>query len=121
MKNTTKTTQEQNNEIPVRWGILRSVFLLGIRLYQRMLSPILGGQCRFYPSCSDYALLNFSYRPIVIAFFSSVWRIIRCNPWNKKTGVEYPFGIKEKQADDFLKHNSYHFHRHKEEKNDLKN
>lgn len=112
MKDTKKTQEQDSESVPVRWGIFRSIFLLVIRLYQRLLSPILGGQCRFYPTCSDYALLNFTYRPIFVAFFSSLWRIIRCNPWNKNTGVEYPFGIKEKQADEFLKHNSNHSHRH---------
>lgn len=110
-------TKENNSEaleafLPLRWGIFRSFFLLLIRLYQRWLSPVMGNQCRFYPSCSDYALLNFSYRPLVYAFISTLWRILRCNPWNHNVGVEYPWGISAAQADVFLKKNSARKHKH---------
>lgn len=96
-------------ENKVHSGMFRWLFLKMILAYQKWLSPIMGNQCRFYPSCSDYALLNFSYRSLPVAFFSSLWRILRCNPWNKNYGVEYPFGIKAKVADDFIKNHSGHF------------
>ena len=52
-----------------------------IKLYQKYLSPILGQNCRFHPTCSQYALealkVHGAYRGSVLA----VKRIIRCNPW----------------------------------------
>tara|TARA_Y100000816_G_scaffold284391_1_gene262502 strand:+ start:113 stop:349 length:237 start_codon:yes stop_codon:yes gene_type:complete len=52
-----------------------------IKIYQRYLSPILGQNCRFSPTCSQYALealkVHGTYRGSILA----VKRIIRCNPW----------------------------------------
>lgn len=93
----------------IRKGWLRALFFKTILVYQKWLSPIMGNQCRFYPSCSDYALLNFAYRSVPVAFFSSLWRILRCNPWNKNFGLDYPFGIEAKSADAFIKNHSRRF------------
>jgi putative membrane protein insertion efficiency factor len=60
-------------------------FLLLIRIY-RLFSPlkqlILGpyARCRFYPTCSEYALECFQTLPLHIALFRSFTRIFRCNP-----------------------------------------
>ncbi|MVN21946.1 membrane protein insertion efficiency factor YidD [Mucilaginibacter arboris] len=56
-------------------------FILLIRLYQILLSPILGASCRFTPTCSQYGLEAIrKYGP-----FKGGWltlkRIGRCNPW----------------------------------------
>jgi hypothetical protein len=52
----------------------------GVRLYQRFLSPFLGGQCRFEPSCSHYALACLERHGAMRGFFLSVGRILRCQP-----------------------------------------
>jgi putative membrane protein insertion efficiency factor len=52
-----------------------------VRLYQLTLSPILGRQCRFTPTCSNYmiqAVLNYG---AAVGFCKGVWRILRCNPF----------------------------------------
>ena len=52
-----------------------------IKFYQRFLSPMLGQNCRFHPTCSQYALealkVHGTYRGSILA----VKRIIRCHPW----------------------------------------
>ncbi len=52
-----------------------------VRAYQWTLGPMLGGQCRFYPSCSAYAIealrLHGAGRGSVLA----AGRVLRCNPW----------------------------------------
>lgn len=88
-------------EIKRRWGIFRSFMLAFIRSYQTLLSPIMGNQCRFYPTCSEYARLSFQYRNIFKAFFSSIWRILRCNPYNKG-GIDYPPDIPQSTIDNEL-------------------
>ena len=53
-----------------------------IRLYQWTLSPLLGPTCRFYPSCSQYALQSI----LRFGFFHGSWlglrRLGRCHPWH---------------------------------------
>ena len=51
--------------------------------YQVALSPILGGQCRFYPSCSQYAIECFEIFPFWKAAPKAAWRILRCNPLSR--------------------------------------
>lgn len=52
-----------------------------IRLYRVTLSGWLGGQCRFYPSCSQYAEDAIRERGAVRGSLLVVWRVLRCNPF----------------------------------------
>ncbi|MGH2596113.1 MAG: membrane protein insertion efficiency factor YidD [Actinomycetota bacterium] len=52
-----------------------------IRLYRATLSGWLGGQCRFYPSCSRYAEDAIRELGAVKGTFLAVWRVLRCNPF----------------------------------------
>ncbi|MCX8064140.1 MAG: membrane protein insertion efficiency factor YidD [Candidatus Hydrogenedentes bacterium] len=51
-----------------------------IRLYQWAISPFLGENCRFYPSCSSYAIEAFQRYGFVKGFMLSFWRLLRCQP-----------------------------------------
>ena len=63
---------------------MKHVCILLIRFYQKFLSPLKGGPCcRFYPSCSAYALEAFTNRGFFVGFGLTVWRILRCNPFCK--------------------------------------
>jgi putative membrane protein insertion efficiency factor len=50
--------------------------------YRRLLSPMLGPRCRFYPSCSSYALEAISVHGAVKGSALATARICRCHPWN---------------------------------------
>lgn len=52
-----------------------------IRLYQRILSPWLGNNCRFHPSCSQYAIEALSIHGIFRGSAYAAWRILRCQPY----------------------------------------
>lgn len=56
-------------------------FILLIRLYQLLISPILGPKCRFTPSCSNYSLEAFKKYGLFKGFWLTVKRIGRCHPW----------------------------------------
>jgi hypothetical protein len=60
-----------------------------IRMYQRTLSPLLGQHCRFYPSCSEYAVLAMYQSGFWIGGIKGAWRILRCNPFGG-SGVDFP-------------------------------
>jgi putative membrane protein insertion efficiency factor len=53
-----------------------------LRLYQRVVSPLYGPTCRFYPSCSQYALVAVERHGVVRGAALAGWRLLRCNPWN---------------------------------------
>ena len=58
--------------------------LIGLaRLYQAMLSPLIGRQCRFYPTCSNYFIQAVEKRGAVVGTLKGLWRICRCNPFCK--------------------------------------
>lgn len=52
-----------------------------IRMYQVLLSPLLPRRCRFYPSCSQYAIEAFSIHGFFRGCYLILCRIGRCNPW----------------------------------------
>lgn len=81
-----------------RTGIVREFMLLLIRFYRMALSPFLGGQCRYYPTCSMYSLECFMYLPMHKAFYFSIKRIFSCHPGNPG-GEDYPPGIYEKETE----------------------
>jgi putative membrane protein insertion efficiency factor len=56
-------------------------FIVLIKLYQWILSPVIGPSCRFTPSCSNYALQAFKKYGPFKGFWLSVKRISRCHPW----------------------------------------
>ena len=53
-----------------------------IRLYQLAVSPLLGANCRFYPSCSSYALQAIERFGCLRGGWLSLKRIGRCHPWH---------------------------------------
>lgn len=60
----------------------RHLLVLLIRGYQRFVSPLTPPTCRFYPSCSAYAVIALERHGVIRGTRLAVWRILRCNPWN---------------------------------------
>jgi putative membrane protein insertion efficiency factor len=50
--------------------------------YRRLVSPFLGQRCRFYPSCSTYAVTAVETHGVVKGLWLAARRIARCHPWN---------------------------------------
>jgi hypothetical protein len=53
------------------------------RFYQLAISPLLGGHCRYTPSCSEYFIQSVRQRGVVIGVLGGLWRICRCHPLAK--------------------------------------
>ncbi|HOP50957.1 MAG TPA: membrane protein insertion efficiency factor YidD [Ignavibacteriales bacterium] len=62
---------------------MKIIFIALIKFYRKFISPLKPPSCRFYPTCSEYSLQAFQKYNIFKAFYKSVWRIIRCNPFSK--------------------------------------
>lgn len=69
-----------------------------IKLYQALLSPVIGARCRFYPSCSEYALESIRRFGTLRGVWLAARRLVKCHPFHPG-GVDpvpevYPVGEK---------------------------
>lgn len=60
---------------------LNAPFILLIRIYQYTLSPFIGRQCRFTPTCSNYSIEAFRKHGPIKGIYLTIKRITRCHPW----------------------------------------
>jgi hypothetical protein len=73
---------------------MKKAIVAGIKFYQKWISPAFPARCKYYPSCSSYAvsaISSYGLRGVGI----SLWRLARCNPWSNG-GVDYPVKNNEK-------------------------
>jgi putative membrane protein insertion efficiency factor len=66
---------------------MKKLLTAPIKFYQKWISPMFGPRCKYYPSCSSYAVTaieNYGLNGIAM----SLWRLMRCNPWSHG-GVDY--------------------------------
>jgi putative membrane protein insertion efficiency factor len=70
------------------WPV-RQALLLPIRLYRLTFSHVVGGNCRFYPSCSAYAFTAIERCGAVRGVGLTAWRVLRCSPLSAG-GVDHP-------------------------------
>lgn len=57
--------------------------------YRKLISPLYGNVCRYYPSCSRYALESIQRRGLLWGGLLAAWRVLRCNPWSPG-GIDDP-------------------------------
>lgn len=60
---------------------LARIFALPVHFYRLVISPLLGSNCRFQPTCSSYALEALEKHGAFKGGALAIWRILRCNPW----------------------------------------
>ena len=65
-----------------------------IKIYQKFLSPLLGKNCRFHPTCSQYAIEAISTFGFFKGSLLAIKRVLRCNPWGGSGIVKIPGGCK---------------------------
>ena len=82
----TESTATQDPEVtpaPKRHiSIAARVLIAPIVAYRRFISPVLPPRCRFYPSCSAYAVEALSTHGVVKGMGLATWRLLRCQPFN---------------------------------------
>ena len=61
--------------------MIKKLFILPIKFYQRYISPFLGHNCRYYPSCSRYMIEAIEIHGVVKGLYLGVKRLARCHPW----------------------------------------
>ena len=60
---------------------LSKVCIYLIRFYQKYISPLKGPTCRFYPTCSQYAIEAFKKYGVIKGMFLTIKRILKCHPF----------------------------------------
>lgn len=75
---------------------MRKILVLIIQGYRLLISPFLGSNCRFYPSCSEYAQEAITEHGVIRGLWLSLKRLGRCHPWHEG-GIDPVPARKEKQ------------------------
>ena len=60
---------------------LKTFFISLIKFYKIFLSPFLGANCRYVPTCSDYAIQAIEQKGIIKGIYISFKRVLRCHPF----------------------------------------
>lgn len=72
------------NQIYLRINfILKKIILNLIKIYQKLISPILGKNCRFIPTCSVYTYNAIEIHGVIKGIYLGVRRILKCHPFNE--------------------------------------
>jgi len=61
---------------------MQKILVMLLKVYQYLVSPWFGQTCRFYPSCSCYAIEAVEKRGVLMGLWLTVRRIGRCHPWH---------------------------------------
>ena len=67
---------------------MKTLLVWFLRGYQLLLSPLLGQKCRFYPTCSNYAIEALRVHGAARGSLLAAHRVCRCHPWNPG-GVDF--------------------------------
>ncbi len=81
------------------YGGIKKIFIFPIKIYKKIISPILPDSCRYSPSCSTYAVEAIEKHGVILGIILALYRILRCNPFGK--GGEDP--VPQKFLDAFRK------------------
>ena len=60
---------------------MKQLLIAAVRGYQVALSPVMGGACRFEPSCSNYMIEALNVHGVIKGVLLGLWRILRCHPF----------------------------------------
>jgi len=65
------------------WLLPRNLLIAFVLVWRKIISPLYGDICRYYPTCSAYGLGSLQQHGAVYGSYLTLWRIARCNPWTK--------------------------------------
>jgi putative membrane protein insertion efficiency factor len=63
-------------------ALARRIAIAPIRVYQLVISPALPARCKYYPTCSQYAMQAIQRFGILRGLVLAAWRLLRCNPFS---------------------------------------
>ena len=75
---------------------IRYILVFLIKLYQLLISPILGQNCRYLPTCSEYSVQSIREHGVIKGITLSLKRISKCHPWGSHGYDPVPKKVEEK-------------------------
>ena len=78
-------TQGSKNYSPVLSNSLKKFGKLSVQFYQATFAFFLGGNCRYYPSCSHYAVECYEKHNFFYASYLTLKRLLSCHPFSRKS------------------------------------
>src|SRR5690554_6596542 len=78
------------------WLLPRNIAIACMKVYRKLVSPLYGDVCRYWPTCSRYALESFQHRGFVEGAARTAWRLLRCHPWSQG-GIDDPAPLRNTQ------------------------
>lgn len=67
---------------------MKKLLISIVKLYKKFISPLHMPCCKYYPSCSSYAITAIEKHGAVKGTILAAWRILRCNPYSNG-GIDY--------------------------------
>jgi len=67
---------------------MKYIALFLIKFYKKFISPLTPPKCKYYPTCSSYAITAIERFGLIRGLLLSGWRLLRCNPWSMG-GIDY--------------------------------
>ena len=84
----------------MRKKMARKLIVSLIRVYQKFISPLKGrATCKYYPTCSQYAIEAVEKNGILLGMLLAIWRILRCNPFSQGGYDPVPEIRRKKKSD----------------------
>lgn len=78
-----KASTDESIKHQTKISLLAKMFLLPVYFYRYAISPLIGPRCRFYPTCSTYAVEAIKLHGAIKGGYLAVRRVLRCNPFSK--------------------------------------
>ena len=63
--------------------MIRWILILPIKFYQYFISPVMPPACRYFPTCSNYAIEAIDKKGPLVGVLMAIYRVLRCNPFSK--------------------------------------
>ena len=77
--------------------IITYILVSSIKSYQILISPILGQNCRYLPTCSEYSIQSIKQHGAITGIILSLKRILKCHPWGKHGYDPVPKNLEDRQ------------------------
>ncbi|HZX46595.1 MAG TPA: membrane protein insertion efficiency factor YidD [Clostridia bacterium] len=61
---------------------MKKIFIFIINIYRRFISPVKTGKCRFYPTCSEYAVQSIEKYGAAKGMLMAIKRVLKCHPFH---------------------------------------
>lgn len=66
---------------PQKISLIKKIFILPVKFYQKCISPLLPNVCRHTPSCSQYMIEAIEIHGVIKGIYLGTKRLLRCHPW----------------------------------------